>query len=261
MKHSLNGITNSFVLIHGAWQSSYVWHSVGDMLRKLGHTVYMPDLPGHGNHLMDFNKIGLPTYVHKVQNIVEKAPGKVILVGHSMAGAVIGQVAENIPHKIYKLVYVAGIVPEYNGSIREEEQKASRPSVTLEAKINQEGGFISIKHSPKLRELFYGQCYSDLSKYAVNEIQHQPLRPFTDKVHLTQERFGSVPKLYIECLKDNAIFIEDQRRMHGKIECEVEKLNTDHSPFFSDSINLTKILTSVSRGQAARDNVERICGL
>ena len=62
------------------------------------------------------------------------------------------------------------------------------------------------------------------------------------KVSLSDEKFGSVKKLYIECLQDNTIRIEDQRRMHSKIQCDVVSIDTDHSPFFSATNQLVEVM-------------------
>ncbi len=236
---------STFVLVHGAWHGSYVWNDVAKSLRKNGHTVYTPDLPGHGPNRMNFKDIKLDSYVRSIESILKIHKSRAVLVGHSMAGVIISQVAENMPQNIDKLIYLAGFVPDLGGSIVDEESKAIKPSVALEVKINQELSYIGIKHSANLRHLFYSQCNEELYDYAVSNLQDQPLQPFMDRVNLTKQKFGSVPKFYIECLRDNAISIEDQRRMYAKIKCGVITLDSDHSPFFSNPERLTESLKEI----------------
>jgi len=53
---------------------------------------------------------------------------------------------------------------------------------------------------------------------------------------------SAISKTYINCLKDNAILTADQKeiaKMHG---CGIIDINTDHSPFYSDPLELGKIL-------------------
>ncbi|WP_307546301.1 MULTISPECIES: alpha/beta fold hydrolase [unclassified Paenibacillus] len=38
----------TFVLIHGSWTDASFWSGIAAELRKKGHTVYVPEYPGHG---------------------------------------------------------------------------------------------------------------------------------------------------------------------------------------------------------------------
>ena len=46
----------------------------------------------------------------------------------------------------------------------------------------------------------------------MERLRPQPISISTTPVTLTEERFGSVPRWYIECTHDNAVRIELQRR-------------------------------------------------
>jgi hypothetical protein len=51
---------------------------------------------------------------------------------------------------------------------------------------------------------------------------------------VTDERFGRVPRVYVEALNDRALAISLQRRMHEALPCrEVVSLTSGHSPFLS----------------------------
>lgn len=232
----------TYILVHGAWHGAWVWQSVSEILKKAGHRAYAPDLPGHGEQPRAFKEITLDTYVQTVVQMVRSLSDPVILVGHSMGGAVISQVAEHVPHLIQTLVYVAGFIPDPTGSIVEEEEKALHPGVSLHVKVDPKRFSLSLQHALNIQDLFYGNCSQDVYTYARSRLQDQPLKPFRDKVHLTDKRFGIVPKIYVECRKDQAVSILDQRRMRSKIPCDVFSLNADHSPFFSDRDNLCQIL-------------------
>lgn len=74
--------------------------------------VVVVNLPAHGADNTNGSGIGLNVYVKAVTEAINKVNGKVILVGHSMAGMIISQVTENIPNKIEKLVYVSAFLPK-----------------------------------------------------------------------------------------------------------------------------------------------------
>lgn len=239
-------ISKKYVLVHGAWHGSWCWHKVAKKIQEQGHHVITPDLPGHYLNKRQFKEVSLRNYVESIETLINSLQQPVILVGHSMAGVVITQVAENIPDKINLLIYTAGFIPKNNGSLIDEEKKASIPSVSLKVKIDEVEGSISLESSKSIRNLFYGNCNDEDVNYALPLLQKQSLRPFIEPVSITEARFGSVPKLYIECLQDKAIMIQDQRRMYSKIKCDVETLDTDHSPFFSACQELTNIICSSS---------------
>jgi pimeloyl-ACP methyl ester carboxylesterase len=235
--------SQTYVLIHGAWHGSWCWKRVALHLRLLGHTVLTPDLPGHGKNRRVFEQIHLADYVREIEGFVRASPHPVVLVGHSMAGVVATQVAENMPHKIDRLIYVSAYIPPNGGSLAEEERTASAPTLSSFIRINTTEKSISLEAcAESLKALFYGQCCEADVMYALRRLQKQPLNPFLDTVSLTSKGFGKIPKLYIECLQDQAILIQDQRRMHQRAGCRVMSLNTDHSPFFSSDGALVQML-------------------
>lgn len=240
----LNANNKNYILVHGAWHGSWCWEEVALKLKQLGHNVLTPDLPGHYNNKCDFKYINLSKYVDYITQLVKNSPDNMILVGHSMAGVIISQVAENIPDKIDHLIYISAFIPQDKSSLLDEEKQAKIPTVSLAITVDESECAISLKDDPKqIRELFFNCCNDSDAAYALSNLQKQPLHPFIDKASLSNGRFGNVSKLYIECLQDNAIRIEDQRRMHSKTAaCNVKTLDTDHSPFFSAVDGLIRLI-------------------
>lgn len=109
--------SKTFVLVHGAWQAPYVWNTVKSELEKAGQKVIVVELPAHGADFTSPAAVSIDVYSQKVISAVQSVQGKVILVGHSLGGMVVTDVAEKIPSKIEKLVYLAGFVPENGQSL------------------------------------------------------------------------------------------------------------------------------------------------
>ena len=99
---------STFVLVHGAWHGAWCWYKVAARLRQKGHTVLVPDLPGHGRDQTPINAVSMQSYAQRVADVIRTANEPVILVGHSMGGFVISAAAEQQPQTVAKLVYVAG---------------------------------------------------------------------------------------------------------------------------------------------------------
>jgi pimeloyl-ACP methyl ester carboxylesterase len=229
-----------YILVHGAWHSSWCWEIVAFKMRALNCRIITPDLPGHGNKKTNFKEVNLKKYVSCIEEIVANVKEKVVLVGHSMAGIVISQLAENMPKKIATLVYVSGFIPDNGGSLSDQEKLAKFPSVSLAAQIKKQEYCIALQEN-KACELFYNCCQIQDAADAVSRLQDQPLLPFVEAVTIS-DNFLKVPKVYIECLRDNAIHIQDQRKMHCKISCQIKTIDTDHSPFLSTPDELVDCL-------------------
>ncbi len=91
----------TIVLVHGAWADGSSWNAVSTELQSQGFTVLTPPNLLHG-------VAGDSAYVQSF--IAQRAPGPVVLVGHSYGGFVITNAggAENVK----ALVYVDAFIPE-----------------------------------------------------------------------------------------------------------------------------------------------------
>ena len=89
----------------------------------------------------------------------------------------------------------------------------------------------------KLPALFYADVSPEDRYRAMERLRPQPLSISTTPVTLTEERFGSVPRWYIECTHDNAVRINLQRLMVKMTPCKVITMECGHSPFFSNPRN------------------------
>ena len=107
-----------FVLVHGSCHGGWCWKKVTPFLSKDGHNVYTPTLTGLGerSHLVSRN-VGLDTHILDIIQVLEYEDlSEVTLVGHSYGGLVIGGVAEVIPERIKRLVYLDAYIPQDNKS-------------------------------------------------------------------------------------------------------------------------------------------------
>jgi pimeloyl-ACP methyl ester carboxylesterase len=101
-----------FVLIHGSWHGGWAWQAVIRQLAMRGWRAYAPTLPGHGP---DAERTGI-THRGCVDSVVafirQRDLRDVILVGHSFGGSVIQKVAEALPERIQRLIFLDAFVLE-----------------------------------------------------------------------------------------------------------------------------------------------------
>ncbi|WP_020423185.1 alpha/beta fold hydrolase [Amycolatopsis sp. ATCC 39116] len=103
---------STFVLVHGAWHGGWVWQRVAPLLRAAGHEVHTPTLTGVSDraHLLS-PSVGLGTHVEDVVALIEAWDlDDVVLVGHSYAGQVITGVADRVPDRVARRVYLDAFV-------------------------------------------------------------------------------------------------------------------------------------------------------
>jgi pimeloyl-ACP methyl ester carboxylesterase len=103
---------NTYVLIHGSWLGKFCWTEVTSRLEALGNNVLTLDLPAHGEDSTLPENASLESYRDEVINLIGDRTD-VILVGHSMAGVVISEVAEAIPDRLKALVYLCAYLLEF----------------------------------------------------------------------------------------------------------------------------------------------------
>ncbi|MGE5109021.1 MAG: alpha/beta fold hydrolase [Sphingobacteriales bacterium] len=235
----------TFVLIHGSWHSAWNWHKVIPLLEKQGHKVIAIDLPGMGRDKTPIAEVSLQTSVEKICSVIDSVENKVILVGHSKNGIMISQAAEYRPEKIEKLVYLAAyLIP--NGKTQREysiqdTQGVLKPYVTVHEKTKS----TTLQHEI-FKEGLYADCDDNITELAKLLLSHEPIESAATPLQLTEENFGSIPRVYIECTADKAVTPFIQRKMYTEMPCEkVYSMNTSHSPFFSQPKELVDILCTL----------------
>lgn len=106
---------NTYVLVHGAWHDGQSWNRVATLLTAQGHRVLTPSLTGHGDkaHLLS-PEVGLTTHVDDITGLIlDQDLSDIVLVGHSYAGMIISSVANRIPERLSRLVYIDAMVPTH----------------------------------------------------------------------------------------------------------------------------------------------------
>lgn len=109
----------TIVIVHGAWGGSWAFRRVDALLREKGYNVYRPSLTGQGERVhLASPDINLTTHINDVVNmILFEDLHDITLVGHSYGGMVITGVADRVPDRIRRLIYVDAFVPEDGESV------------------------------------------------------------------------------------------------------------------------------------------------
>jgi pimeloyl-ACP methyl ester carboxylesterase len=238
-------IMKTFILIHGSWHSAWNWHKVVPLLEKAGHNAIAIDLPGMGRDKTPIEKVTMKSTVENICKLIDSIPGKLILVGHSKNGIMISQAAEYRPEKIEKLVYLAAYLIPDKKTQREysvlDTQGWLKPYVTQHPETNSH-----TLQQEIYKEGLYHDCEEDITELAKLLLSNEPVESGITPLQLSEENFGRVPRVYIECTEDRAVTPFIQKMMYTETPCEkVYSLATSHSPFFSRPKELVEILLNV----------------
>jgi pimeloyl-ACP methyl ester carboxylesterase len=235
----------TFVLIHGAWHGGWCWERVAPLLVAQGHRVLAPDLPGMGSDRRKHGSDPLGDWTDFVAELATSAGEPVVLVGHSLGGVVISEVAERVPDAVGRLVYLTAFLLESGQSLADVANRYPDVGPARALRPAQADGE-AIVDPDQTVAIFYNAMSATDAREATDRLVAQPLAAFTKAVTLSPERFGRVPRTFIEATDDRAISLEMQRDMQAAMPCDpVITLQCDHSPFYSAVPELAGALLSL----------------
>jgi pimeloyl-ACP methyl ester carboxylesterase len=223
----------NFVLVHGSWHGGWCWNKVAPLLERHGHHVETLDLPGRGADQTSASALTLKDYVDRVGKVVAAQSSPVVLVGHSMGGIVVTQLAEEMPDRVQALVYLAAFLPKNGQTLIELAQQDTESHLGPNLVIREDQGDHVVRPQA-VGEIFYHDCGDDDAASAIARLVPESLAPVMTPVQTTDQRFGRVPRFYVTTTRDRAISLAQQRRMYTAMPCrEVNAMDTGHSPFLS----------------------------
>lgn len=243
----------TFVLVHGGWHGAWCWSKVLPLLREAGHTAVAPDLPGHGADTMPLSDRPYEHYVPRVCDVLDAQREPVVLVGHSSGGMVITEVAAQRPEKVAALVYLSAFLLPHGVSPPEMMRDDTESLLMAAVVVDRERG-VSTVPPDRAREVFYADCTDADAAWAIGNLQPEPLRPpgEGEPPPATVATPPHIPRVYIECTRDNALGPATQRKMVAAMPCEeVYSLPTGHSPFISAPGPLAACLLDIAAAFSA----------
>ena len=243
---STNNNSKTIVLVHGAWSDASSWDAVTPLLKAQGEEVINVNLAGHGKDTTSFAGITFQTYVDQVKAAIGTR-SNVVLVGHSFAGLVVSQVAEEIPAQIKELIYLAAALPHDGDSLLGLAKGDAGSHIGKSLTVDQQHG-AAIIAKEGAADIFAADAPQQVQDYIAANIKPEPLAPLATPVHLTEKNFGSIKKVYIHTVNDHAISYPAQQYMvKNSIVAKVYTLQSSHTPFISMPDKLAAILIAESK--------------
>lgn len=196
-------MADTYVLVHGAWHTGELMEPVARHLRDRGHTVHCPTLAG--NRPGDNRRTtGLTDAVASLVDYLETHDLKdVRLMGHSYGGMVISHVADQVAHRIRRLVYWNAFVPLDGESLNDLVPPHYVALFDGIAAAND--GAVMLPY-PIWREAFINDADAALAEKTYGWLNPHPNKTFVDKARLSTPLAAmNLGKSYINCQQDTAL--------------------------------------------------------
>ncbi|WP_170164459.1 alpha/beta fold hydrolase [Sinomicrobium pectinilyticum] len=238
----------TIVMVHGAWQNASVWDQVKNQLQSQGHTVVAVELLGHGEDETPVADITFEAYVKQVKTAIAAQGTPVILLGHSLGGAVITQTAAEVSEQIEKLVYIAGFIPENGKSVLDNSALDTTSLLPSALEFSADGSTAAIADpETNIPEIFcqYGaQAQVDL---LIKNLKPEPLAPLATPLAYSGEDYNTISnKYYVFTKEDHAITYSFQKKMASDAGItKTYEVTSGHSPFVSRPDEVLQILQTI----------------
>ncbi|MGB3742236.1 MAG: alpha/beta hydrolase [Castellaniella sp.] len=184
-----------YLLVHGAWHGGWCWSAVAERLRQAGHRVDTPTLPGLGERS---NLLGpditLDTFIRDVECYLTKEDlREVILVGHSFGGLVISGVADRLPKRIRRLVYLdAFLLPPGQSTFD------TLPEAVIQRLEHSAAGTGGI---PPPRPESLGLTRAADIAAVQNRLTPHPIGSYREPLRLNHPLGNGLPATYVRCIR------------------------------------------------------------
>ncbi|MEJ8279508.1 alpha/beta fold hydrolase [Pseudonocardia spirodelae] len=196
-------MSETFVLVTGAWHGGWAWRPVAERLRAAGHRVLTPTLPGlHDGD--DPTRHHLSDTVDAVVDLIESHDlTDVTLVGHSWGGYVITGAAHRVASRLRKLVYWSAFVPAAGRSLNDEVPPPYQELFAAQAAA-------SGNNSVVLPFEVWQQAFMNDADEPVQRLVHEllvphPMQYFTETVEPIDPATLGVPVAYVLSADDVAL--------------------------------------------------------
>jgi pimeloyl-ACP methyl ester carboxylesterase len=228
------------VVAHGAWSAGWAWKKMRPRMAALGHVLWTPTYTGLGEraHLAR-PEVNLTTHITDVVQVLEMEDlEEVVLVGHSYGGMVATGVADRVPERLAKVVYLDAFVPEDGQSLA---SLAGQDPAQMRA--DAEDGW----RSP-YRPMPADTSEEDLAWAMARRMSH-PVECFIEPVRLTGAG-ASLPRHYIYALKKYPADVFGRFHEMAKTTpgWTAHEIDASHNPHITTPDALAEMLDGIIRG-------------
>jgi pimeloyl-ACP methyl ester carboxylesterase len=213
------------VLVHGGACSAACWDP---LLPHLRPPVLAVDLPGRGAHPADLMTTSLDDFADSVVADIDAAGfGRVVIVGHSLAGASMPGVAQRLGWRVAAMVFLACTVPPDGETIVDQLPADIRDYARAAAEQQRAAGQPGAMDEDTAIAMFCNELDDEQRSVVLDQL-------VPEAVGVTVEPVGSnaldaVPrKVWIVCAKDAIVAPQQQRDTAARLAADIVELDASH---------------------------------
>jgi pimeloyl-ACP methyl ester carboxylesterase len=230
----------TFLICHGAWSAGWAWKKMRPLLRAAGHEVFTPTYTGLGERAHQASpSVDLETHIADILGVIEyEGLSGITLMGHSYGGMVATGVADRVPGKLERMIYLDAFVPESGQSV-----VSLRPGPRPAAPPAASGQDWLIAPNPPPPDT----SPADLA-WITPLRRPQPARTFTQALELRNPP-PKVPRSYIYCTKKAGEdpFLQFAKRFKSDPAWVYYEIDASHSPNVTAPEALATLLCEIAR--------------
>jgi pimeloyl-ACP methyl ester carboxylesterase len=227
----------TYLVCHGAWSAGWAWKKVRRRICEAGHEVFTPSYTGLGERAhLAHPMVNLDTHIEDVLAVIEYEDLRdIILVAHSYGGMVATAVADRVPERIRRLVYVDAFVPSHGESLNDLVRRA-QTAVPLESWL--------VPPNPSADDT----SREDLA-WITPRRRHHPARCFSQTLSLSGTKLP-IPRSYIHCTRKNGpdVFEQFADRFRAEPDWQFHAMHASHSPNITAPEELSALLLRAADG-------------
>jgi len=257
-------LTATLVLVHGGAHGSWCWEP---LLPHLDGSVLAVDLPPKSIRGVarpdpvppELATTTLDDFATSALADVDAAGiDRFVLVGHSMGGLTIAELARRVPERILHVVFVSCMVPPEGGRVVDAVPADSKDAALELVEAGDGGeprGDIGLDEST-IRYMFCNDMTDEQARFVLDRTGPEVAAVFAERV----TRRGTPPELsktYVRLLRDQVLTPDDQDRAITALrdvpggDVTVVELDSGHDVMISAPEKLAPVLRSIARTAAA----------
>lgn len=229
-----------FVLIHGGAHGAWCWQTVIDELERLGQRGFAFDLPGHGADPTPRSTVTFESYVSATNRFLESGDFEdVVLVGHSIAGMLLPEVAQANRERIRQVVFVAAVVLDAGEATIDLIPESRRPSY-FEMAAQTPDNTLRVDFETAHARFFNDLPAAEARRY-FEKLTPQPFAPYLAPARVSAGAIQA-ERRFILCTHDKTFPPDQCLTLAAKLGGTLERIESDHDVMLSHPQELARLL-------------------
>jgi pimeloyl-ACP methyl ester carboxylesterase len=235
----------TIVLAHGAWSAGWAWKKMRPLFAAAGHEFFSPTYTGVGERAhLAHPDIDLSTHIQDVTAVFDFEDLKdVTLLGHSYGGMVATGVADRIPERIRRVVYIDAFAPEDGQSLFDLVGPKVEANMRAGAAKDGDGWKLPLNPMP-------ADTSPEDQAWAIPRRRPQPIKTFEQNIRLQPGRpMPSRHYIYAKRSGPGDVFRQFGERAKHDTSWSYHEIDASHNPHITCPDVLMALLTQIMAGR------------